>query len=76
LSRQVELLDGTVVDSASDAWRAECEARAVLEMPTRRQRQEYLANVGKRRGQGEQQRLERIALALWDGGRRPDPGEC
>lgn len=37
----VSLYDGRVVDSYSEEWRAECEARAILAMPLHK-RQQYL----------------------------------
>ena len=38
----VTLLDGRQVSSWSEDWRHECEARAVLALPTLRQRRAYL----------------------------------
>ena len=38
----VTLIDGTQVDSTSEAWRHECEARAVLAMPNKQARREYI----------------------------------
>lgn len=63
--RDVTLFDGTVVDSASEAWRAECEARRVLALPSRAHRLDYLARVEKRRGADSRAALEALGLALW-----------
>lgn len=38
----VTLIDGAVVDSGSEAWRLECEARAVLAMPSITHRRNFL----------------------------------
>lgn len=40
--RIVTLVDGSQVSNYSEDWRHECEARAVLAMPTLRQRRAYL----------------------------------
>lgn len=63
--RQVELHDGRVVGSWSEEWRAECEARAVLRMPTKMHRQGYLLRVRERRGQAAGNELERRVMAVW-----------
>ena len=42
----------------TEAWRLECEARAVLKMPTREARRDYLASIEKLRGAPGRQRLE------------------
>lgn len=38
----VALIDGEEVDSASEAWRFECECRYILNLPTLIQRREWL----------------------------------
>jgi hypothetical protein len=38
----VALIDGRMVSNYSDDWRAECEARHVLAMPSKYERREYL----------------------------------
>ncbi len=74
----VTLMDGTVVDSASEEWRHETEARAILNMPTKRQRQDFLygrwdekykrdrGGVLQIRGAEAVKRLEETILALWE----------
>lgn len=73
----VTLHDGRVVDSWSEEWRHETEARAILDMPTKGQRQDFLygeldergkarGGVLARRGEGEVHRLETTILALWE----------
>lgn len=61
----VTLIDGTEVDSASEAWRMECEARQVLRMPTLTVRQEYLATIAKRRGEPASDQLKQKILQIW-----------
>lgn len=65
----VTLIDGRQVDSGSEDWRAECEARRVLRMPTKAHRHAYLHAVAKRRGQQAREALETAVLALWRAGR-------
>ena len=43
----VTLVDGTVVDSGTEAWRIECEARHVLALPDKAARQHYLDGCRK-----------------------------
>lgn len=73
----VTLHDGRVVDTWSEYYRHECEARAVLNMPTKGKRQDYLygeldqygkerGGVRGRRGDAEVKRLEATILALWE----------
>jgi hypothetical protein len=66
VTRDVTLIDGTTVDSWSEAWRHECEARAILAMPTRDARRKHLDHVERLRGTKERQRLEETALAIWE----------
>lgn len=76
MGNMVKLIDGREVDSASEEWRHECEARAVLAIPTKRQRQEYLwgtldqwgkerGGVKGKRGETEVKRLEETILKIW-----------
>jgi hypothetical protein len=59
----VRLHDGSMSTSDSEAWRHECEARAVLRMMPER-RAVYLADVVRLRGQGEAERLRATMAAL------------
>lgn len=73
----VTLADGRQVDSGSEEWRAECEARRVLGMPTKAHRHAYLHAVAKRRGQEARDALEAAVLALWRAGRaEQDDGDA
>ena len=65
----VTLIDGTEVDSASEAWRHECEARAIAALPTLADRRAWLEAVEKRRGKDEADRLRKTMTALWEAGR-------
>jgi hypothetical protein len=72
----VTLHDGTQVSNYSEEHRHECEARAVLNMPRKSMRQDYLygeldqhgkprRGVLQLRGEAEVRRLESTILALW-----------
>lgn len=67
----VTLIDGTQVDSWSEQWRAECEARHVLAMPRIDLRRGYLADVTKRRGDAAGLALSNLVRAVWAHNRRP-----
>lgn len=54
----VTLIDGRRVDSASEPWRHECEARHIASLPTRQARRDWLDAIGKRRGEAAMQTLE------------------
>lgn len=70
MTKYVTLMDGTPASSSSEAWRHECEARAVVGMPTREARRAHLDAVERLRGQKARQRLEETARALWDAERK------
>jgi hypothetical protein len=59
------LHDGTVVASDSEAWRHECEARHVINMPTLEQRRAYLAGIEDKRGAAAAAALRATIEALW-----------
>ncbi|MEY4416009.1 MAG: Bordetella phage vB BbrM [Pseudomonadota bacterium] len=69
----VTLIDGAVVDSASEAWRHESEARAIAALPTLAQRREWLEALEKRRGKPAADALRRTMGLLWEASRRPLP---
>lgn len=50
---EVTLVDGTVVLSDSEAWRAQCEAQHILDMPTKLDRQRVLSLIEEKRGSGK-----------------------
>ena len=74
----VRLHDGTEVSNYSEEWRHETEARAVLAMPSKRARQDYLygrydpnwkkerGGVLQIRGEDAVKRLEVTILAIWE----------
>lgn len=66
----VTLLDGRQVDSASEEWRHECEARMVAARPSLAQRREYLAEVERRRGAAAAEQLRQTMKQLWEARRR------
>lgn len=74
--KMVTLYDGRQVPDDSEEWRHECEARAVIAMPTLAQRRAYLrgtmseagfvtGGVLQRRGQAAVERLERTIKQIW-----------
>lgn len=73
----VTLIDGRQVDSCSEEWRHECEARAILSMPRLRARRHHLYGkpdqfgkerdgILQRRGIDEVRRLQQTMLKLWE----------
>ena len=61
----VTLIDGSQADSASEAWRHECEARHIANLPTSEQRHDYVAAVAKRRGETAGQALQQLATRIY-----------
>lgn len=64
--KMVRLIGGQEVESGSEAWRLECEARHVLALPSRRLRREYLLRIEQRRGLEARMTLEARIRAIWD----------
>lgn len=62
----VRLLDGTEADSASEAHRHECEARAIAALPTLGMRRAWLEDLEKRRGKPAADRLRETMRKLWE----------
>ncbi|CAB4121899.1 hypothetical protein UFOVP16_22 [uncultured Caudovirales phage] len=61
----VTLINGTDVDSSSEEWRHECEARTVLNWPGIDTRRKYIAAVKARRGEAAGKRLQDMIMILW-----------
>lgn len=53
------------VDTYSEAWRHECEARWVANLPDLERRRNYLDGVAKRRGQAAGDRLRIQVAEVW-----------
>lgn len=66
--KTVTLVDGREVDSSSEGWRHECEARSILALPTLAERRAHLEALEKRRGKAEADRLRSTMLALHEAG--------
>lgn len=76
--RLVTLIDGSVVTNYSEEHRAECEARAVLAIPTKDRRHRYLwgytdpytkkpvKGVLQQRGEDAAKELEQLIWAVWE----------
>lgn len=61
--RLVTLADGKQVPSHHECWRMECEARHILNLP-KEQRQPYIDNCAKQRGQQAAQELREATIKL------------
>lgn len=62
----VRLLDGREVDSASEEWRHETEARAIAKLRTLAERRQCLEGIELKRGKEAADRLRATLKALWD----------
>ena len=63
--KAVTLLDGTVVAADSEAWRHECEARAIMALPGTAQRREWLQAIEHRRGKAVADALRATIMLMW-----------
>ena len=61
----VTMHDGATAPSDSEAWRHECEARAIAALPTLAERRAWLAAIAKRRGDQAADRLRATMRAVW-----------
>lgn len=61
----VTLLDGRVVDSYSEEWRAECEARYICNLPTLPRRRQMLADIERIRGKAAADKVRANVAAVW-----------
>ena len=59
------LVDGTEVDSSSEAWRHECEARAIAALPTLAQRRAWLEDLQRKYGADRASRLRQTMAQIW-----------
>lgn len=62
---RVKLLDGRMVDSSSEEWRHECEARYAVGLQGERTPERYLADIRKLRGDQAAERLRETMAAVW-----------
>lgn len=67
----VTLVDGRQVDSDSEDWRHECEARAIAALPTLTERRAWLQSLEHRRGKVEADRIRATMRALWEARKPP-----
>ncbi len=68
------LHDGREVDSYSEAWRHETEARHILSLPGADDRREWLDKIEARRGKAAADRLRDTCRAIWQRRRGPAGG--
>lgn len=61
----VTLIDGREVSSDSEAWRHECEARAIAALPTLAERRAWLGDIERRRGKPAADALRATMRAIW-----------
>ena len=66
----VRLVDGTIVCSTCEAWRHECEARAILRLPSLNERRAWLDALEKKRGKEARDALQVTMGAIWQAERR------
>lgn len=59
------LYNGTEVASDSEAYRHECEARAINALRGLNERRAWLEAIEKRRGKAEADRLRQTMLTIW-----------
>ena len=72
---RVTLVDGTETCTWSEAWRHECEARHVANMPTIIERRRYLLAIRDKRGELAWLQLRGTVEAVWKANRpRPAGG--
>lgn len=60
------MIDGREVSSSSEEWRAECEARWVIRLPSRSKRYEYLEKVSSFRGEEAANELKAHVLRIYE----------
>ena len=60
----VELINGEIVMSDAEAWRAETEARQILAMQPLEKRRQFLADIEEKRGVAEADRIRARMTAL------------
>jgi hypothetical protein len=59
------LIDGRKVESNSEYWRHECEARHIMALPSTVDRRALLESIEQKRGKPAADRLRATILALW-----------
>lgn len=64
----VTLHDGREVDSSSEDWRMECEAKAALRLDLN-VRRAYLEDIERKRGKSACDALKARITAIWTAGR-------
>lgn len=65
-AREVTLVDGSKASSYSEAWRLECEARAILALPDLQRRQSHLWRLEKTRGKAAADGVRKVMLDIWN----------
>jgi hypothetical protein len=60
------LIDGTEVDTNSEAWRHLCEARAIAGLPSLAERRAWLDDLARKRGPAAADRIRNTLKRLWE----------
>lgn len=60
------LLDGTEVQSDSEEWRHECEARAIAALPSTLARRTWLEDIERKRGVVAAALLRQTVAKIWE----------
>lgn len=61
----VRLISGSVVDSSSEEWRHECEARAIAALPSLADSRAWLEDLERKHGKERAERLRETMKQLW-----------
>jgi len=61
----VTLHTGAVVCSSCEAWRHETEARAIMALPSTRERRAWLDGIEHKRGKPAREALQKTIGLLW-----------
>lgn len=59
------LIDGSEATSHSEAWRHECEARAIYALPTLDERRARLETIERKRGKAAAEALRATMMEIW-----------
>lgn len=62
----MNLVDGREVETYSEEWREECEARHILSLRPLQKRRDYLEAIKKKRGVEAEKRMKKILDAIFE----------
>lgn len=67
---QAQLIDGRMVDTSSEDWRHECEARAIMALHSTQMRREFLEAIERKRGKEAADKLRHTIGLMWEAARK------